>query len=158
VDILFAPDAKEIYPVGFRSYVNVEGPERAAGRQIASWSFFAGVATVVLKLFEIVQPQFAYFGRKDAQQVRILQQMTTDLNLNVENRGFALSCANRTGWRSHLVIATCFQRSTAPPQLFTGRSMRRVESLLPGLATRCSCKPQFARVLSNQTVGARRLR
>jgi pantoate--beta-alanine ligase len=42
------------------------------------------VATVVLKLFEIVQPHFAYFGRKDAQQVRILQQMTHDLNLNLE--------------------------------------------------------------------------
>jgi pantoate--beta-alanine ligase len=83
VDILFAPDAKEIYPVGFRSYVNVEGlSERLEGRSRPG--HFRGVATVVLKLFEIVQPQFAYFGRKDAQQVRILQQVTTDLNLNVE--------------------------------------------------------------------------
>src|SRR6266403_6279888 len=83
VDILFAPDAKEIYPSGFRSYVNVEGlSERLEGR--SRHGHFRGVATVVLKLFEIVQAQFAYFGRKDAQQVRILQQMATDLNLNVE--------------------------------------------------------------------------
>ena len=83
VDILFAPDAKEIYPAGFRSYVNVEGlSERLEGKSRPG--HFRGVATVVLKLFEIVQPQFAYFGRKDAQQVRILQQMATDLNLNVE--------------------------------------------------------------------------
>jgi pantoate--beta-alanine ligase len=83
VDILFAPDAKEIYPSGFRSYVNVEGlSERLEGRSRPG--HFRGVATVVLKLFEIVQTQFAYFGRKDAQQVRILQQMATDLNLNVE--------------------------------------------------------------------------
>jgi pantoate--beta-alanine ligase len=83
VDILFAPDAKEIYPPGFRSYVNIEGlSERLEGRSRPG--HFRGVATVVLKLFEIVQPQFAYFGRKDAQQVRILQQMATDLNLNVE--------------------------------------------------------------------------
>jgi len=83
VDILFAPDTKEIYPVGFRSYVNVEGlSERLEGKSRPG--HFRGVATVVLKLFEIMQPQFAYFGRKDAQQVRILQQMATDLNLNVE--------------------------------------------------------------------------
>ncbi len=83
VDILFAPDAKEIYPAGFSSYVNVEGlSERLEGKSRPG--HFRGVATVVLKLFQIMQPQFAYFGRKDAQQVRILQQMATDLNLNVE--------------------------------------------------------------------------
>src|ERR1700756_1571840 len=83
VDVLFAPDAKEIYPAGFRSYVNVEGlSDRLEGKSRPG--HFRGVATVVLKLFEIVQPQFAYFGRKDAQQVRILQQMAGDLNLNTE--------------------------------------------------------------------------
>jgi pantoate--beta-alanine ligase len=83
VDILFAPDANQIYPTGFRTYVNVEGlSERLEGRSRAG--HFRGVATVVLKLFEVVQPQFAYFGRKDAQQVRILQQMAIDLNLHVE--------------------------------------------------------------------------
>jgi pantoate--beta-alanine ligase len=82
-DVLFAPEAKEIYPTGFRSYVNVEGlSERLEGKSRPG--HFRGVATVVLKLLEIVQPQFAYFGRKDAQQVRILQQMATDLNLNAE--------------------------------------------------------------------------
>jgi pantoate--beta-alanine ligase len=102
VDVLFAPDAKEIYPAGFRSYVNVEGlSERLEGKSRPG--HFRGVATVVLKLFEIVQPQFAYFGRKDAQQVRILQQMAADLNLNVkivvcpivrEADGLALSSRN----------------------------------------------------------------
>src|ERR1700739_1915502 len=83
VDVLFAPDAKEIYPAGFRTYVNVEGlSDRLEGKSRPG--HFRGVATVVLKLFEIVQPQFAYFGRKDAQQVRILQQMAADLNLNAE--------------------------------------------------------------------------
>lgn len=83
VDVLFAPEAKEIYPAGFRTYVNVEGlSDKLEGKSRPG--HFRGVATVVLKLFEIVQPHFAYFGRKDAQQVRILQQMTHDLNLNVE--------------------------------------------------------------------------
>jgi len=83
VDVLFAPDAKEIYPAGFHTYVNVEGlSDRLEGKSRPG--HFRGVATVVLKLFEIVKPQFAYFGRKDAQQVRILRQMATDLNLNAE--------------------------------------------------------------------------
>jgi pantoate--beta-alanine ligase len=83
VDVLFAPEAKEIYPPEFRTYVNVEGlSDKLEGKSRPG--HFRGVSTVVLKLFEIVQPQFAFFGRKDAQQVRILQQMTGDLNLNVE--------------------------------------------------------------------------
>jgi pantoate--beta-alanine ligase len=83
VDVLFAPEAKEIYPPEFRTYVDVQGvSDKLEGKSRPG--HFRGVATVVLKLFEIVQPQFAFFGRKDAQQVRILQQMTTDLNLNVE--------------------------------------------------------------------------
>jgi pantoate--beta-alanine ligase len=83
VDGLFLPEAAEIYPVGFSTYVNVEGlSERLEGRSRAG--HFRGVSTVVLKLLEIVQPHFAYFGRKDAQQVRIVQQMMRDLNLDTE--------------------------------------------------------------------------
>jgi pantoate--beta-alanine ligase len=83
VDVLFAPEAADVYPEGFRTYVNVEGiSERLEGRSRPG--HFRGVATVVLKLFEIVQPHFAYFGRKDAQQVRIISEMTRDLNLDAE--------------------------------------------------------------------------
>jgi pantoate--beta-alanine ligase len=83
VDGLFLPDAAEIYPHGFSTYVQVEGlSERLEGRSRAG--HFRGVSTVVMKLFEIIQPHYAYFGRKDAQQVRIVQQMARDLNLDVE--------------------------------------------------------------------------
>jgi pantoate--beta-alanine ligase len=83
VDGLFLPDASEIYPPGFSTYVHVEGiSERLEGKSRPG--HFRGVATVVLKLFEIVQPHYAYFGRKDAQQVRIIQNMVRDLNLDVE--------------------------------------------------------------------------
>src|SRR5271169_644383 len=82
-DGLFLPEAAEIYPHGFSTYVHVEGlSERLEGKSRPG--HFRGVATVVLKLLEIVQPRFAYFGRKDAQQVRIIQQMVRDLNLDVE--------------------------------------------------------------------------
>jgi pantoate--beta-alanine ligase len=83
VDILFLPEAPAIYPSNFRTYVNVEGlSDRLEGRSRPG--HFRGVATVVLKLLEIVQPNFAYFGRKDAQQVRIISQMVRDLNLDTE--------------------------------------------------------------------------
>lgn len=83
VDYLFAPDAAEIYPKNFSSYVSVEGlSERLEGKSRPG--HFRGVATVVLKLLEIVQPNFAYFGRKDAQQVRIISKMAQDLNLDPE--------------------------------------------------------------------------
>ncbi len=83
VDCLFAPAAAEIYPDGFRTQVEVGGlGERFEGR--VRPGHFRGVATVVLKLFEILQPNFAYLGRKDAQQARIVRQMARDLNLDTE--------------------------------------------------------------------------
>jgi pantoate--beta-alanine ligase len=83
VDGLFLPSAEEMYPPGFSTYVQVEGiSERLEGKSRPG--HFRGVATIVLKLFEVVQPKYAYFGRKDAQQVRVLQKMARDLNLDVE--------------------------------------------------------------------------
>ena len=83
VDALFLPQAADIYPPGFSTYVQVDGlSERLEGKSRPG--HFRGVATVVLKLFEMVQPHYAYFGRKDAQQVRIVQQMVRDLNLDTE--------------------------------------------------------------------------
>jgi pantoate--beta-alanine ligase len=83
VDYLFAPEASEIYPPGFSTWVNVEGlSERLEGR--ARRGHFRGVTTVVLKLLEIVQPHKAFFGRKDAQQARIIRQMARDLHLDSE--------------------------------------------------------------------------
>ena len=102
VDALFLPEAAEMYPKDFRTYVNVEGiSERLEGRTRPG--HFRGVATVVLKLLQIIQPHFAYFGRKDAQQVRIISQMARDLNLDTqvvtcpivrEGDGLALSSRN----------------------------------------------------------------
>ena len=83
VDALFAPDAAEIYPKEFSTYVQVEGlSERLEGRSRPG--HFRGVATVVMKLLQIVQPHRAYFGRKDAQQARLIAQMARDLNLDCE--------------------------------------------------------------------------
>src|SRR5207247_863954 len=82
VDLAFVPEAAGMYPPGFRTYVEVhelqdvlEGASRPG--------HFRGVATVVLKLFNIVQPDIAYFGQKDAQQARIIQQLVRDLDVPV---------------------------------------------------------------------------
>jgi pantoate--beta-alanine ligase len=83
VDLVFMPDAGEMYPEGFQTFVEVEGVTRrleGASRP----GHFRGVATVVLKLFEIVRPDRAYFGRKDAQQLAVVRRMVRDLNLTVE--------------------------------------------------------------------------
>src|SRR5271155_3224899 len=83
VRALFLPEAVEMYPQGFATYVNVEGlSDRLEGRTRPG--HFRGVTTVVLKLLEIVQPHFAYFGRKDAQQAKLISTMARDLNLDTE--------------------------------------------------------------------------
>ena len=102
VDFLFAPSVEEMYPKGFQTAVTVEGlSDRVEGR--ARPGHFRGVTTVVLKLFGIVQPHFAFFGRKDAQQARIIRQMAHDLDLDAsiavcpivrEADGLAISSRN----------------------------------------------------------------
>src|SRR5271170_6795073 len=83
VDYVFEPTPEQIYPPGFRTAVSVEGlSDRLEGRSRPG--HFRGVTTVVLKLFEIVQPRLAFFGRKDAQQARIIRQMAADLDLDTE--------------------------------------------------------------------------
>jgi pantoate--beta-alanine ligase len=83
VDILFAPALKEMYPAGAVTYVTVEGlSEKLCGRSRPG--HFRGVTTVVAKLFQIVGPDLAFFGQKDAAQTTIIRQMVRDLNLPVE--------------------------------------------------------------------------
>ena len=83
VDVLFAPSAEEMYPTGFATWVDV-GDVGAEG--VARSGHFRGVATVCVKLFNIVQPRRAYFGQKDAQQAAMLRRLVRDLNLGVQIR------------------------------------------------------------------------
>jgi pantoate--beta-alanine ligase len=101
-DIVFVPSDEEMYPPVFSSWVDVERvTERLEGA--ARPGHFRGVATVVAKLFNIVQPSRAYFGQKDAQQVVVIRRMVADLNMGVEvvvvptvreNDGLAMSSRN----------------------------------------------------------------
>lgn len=83
VDAVFAPRAQDIYPQGYRTYVTVEGlSDNLCGQ--ARPGHFRGVTTVVLKLFNIVMPHKALFGKKDYQQLLVIKKMAEDLNLGIE--------------------------------------------------------------------------
>jgi len=83
VDVLFAPSRDEMYPPGFSTWIDVED---AGAEGAARPGHFRGVATVCVKLFNIVRPQRAYFGQKDAQQVAVIRRVVRDLNLPLEIR------------------------------------------------------------------------
>ncbi|MTI82160.1 MAG: pantoate--beta-alanine ligase [Firmicutes bacterium] len=115
VDAIFTPEDKEMYPGGFDTTV-VMG-ETLTNKLCGSRrpGHFTGVATVVIKLFNIAQPDRAYFGQKDAQQVLVINRMVQDLNINVEvvsvpivreNDGLAMSSRN--------IYLTPAQRRVAP--------------------------------------------
>ncbi len=102
VDIVFAPSAEELYPPGFQTWVEVEQLGRTLEGEFRP-GHFRGVATICLKLFNVVRPDRAYFGQKDAQQVAVVKRMARDLDLTVEIRvvptvrdsdGLALSSRN----------------------------------------------------------------
>ncbi|MGI9111004.1 MAG: pantoate--beta-alanine ligase, partial [Gaiellaceae bacterium] len=102
VDVLFMPEAEEMYPPGFQTWVEVEELSRGLEGEHRP-GHFRGVATVCLKLFNIVRPRYAYFGQKDAQQLAVLRRMVRDLDLDVtvtsvptvrDSDGLALSSRN----------------------------------------------------------------
>ncbi len=103
VDYLFAPDVEEVYPHGFASRVSVAGVTEPLEGEHRGRAHFDGVATVVAKLFNIVQPDVAYFGQKDAQQAIVIRRLVRDLDFSVrievcptvrEPDGLAMSSRN----------------------------------------------------------------
>jgi len=127
VDVLFVPSAASVYPAGYKTYVTVEGfSEVLCGRSRPG--HFRGVATVVNKLFNVISPDRAYFGQKDAQQAAIIKKMVRDLNMPVtvkvlatvrEPDGLALSSRNaylNAGERADALVlwqALCLARRMA---------------------------------------------
>lgn len=139
VDIFFAPDAEEIYPPGFATWVTPEGAalELEADHRPGH---FRGVATVVLKLFNIVRPQLAWFGRKDAQQVAVVKQLVRDLNLDIEIRvvdtvrdadGLALSSRNARLTHTERTQATAISRALATKDPELARAVLTEAGLAP---------------------------
>ena len=138
VDLLFAPPTEEMYPTGGATMVEVGAMgERLCGRSRPG--HFRGVATVVAKLFNIVQPDVAYFGQKDAAQVAILRRMTHDLNFAAqiavgsivrETDGLALSSRNQYLDPQQRKAATVMHRALMRAQLLADRGERDCATLL----------------------------
>lgn len=103
VDLLFSPPAEEVYPRGFATAIDVGGVAEPLEGRSRGRTHFSGVATVVAKLFNMVQPDTAYFGQKDAQQVLVIRRLARDLDFTVrietcptvrEADGLAISSRN----------------------------------------------------------------
>ncbi len=136
-DLLFAPQPEEIYPPGFDGYIDVgqvAQPLEGARRP----GHFRGVATVVAKLFNIVQPTRAYFGQKDAQQVAVVKRMVRDLDLPVEivtvptvrePDGLALSSRNVYLSAAERQAALCLSRSLNKARDLWAKGERDAERL-----------------------------
>jgi pantoate--beta-alanine ligase len=152
VDYLFAPTPEEMYPPGFSTVVAVSGlSDKLEGRSRPG--HFHGVTTVVLKLLEIVQPGFAYFGRKDAQQARIIRQMSLDLNLDAqivvrpilrEPDGLALSSRNVYLQGDDRRAATALHRSLEAVRQEIAAGQRDVLRLLAVLRRVLDAEPAIA--------------
>ena len=121
VDILFAPSAAEMYPEGYGTWVDVGELGRRLEGEFRP-DHFRGVATVCLKLFNIVRPQRGYFGQKDAQQAAVVKQLVRDLNVELEIRvvptvrdedGLALSSRNAYLSESERAAALALPRALA---------------------------------------------
>jgi len=135
VDVLFAPAVEELYPPGYETWVEVENASRGLEGDHRPGHFRA-VATVCLKLFNIVRPRRAYFGQKDAQQVEVVRRMIRDLDLDLELRvvptvrdpdGLALSS------RNVLLSPEERERALALPRALATKDPARARTLLDGL-------------------------
>jgi pantoate--beta-alanine ligase len=164
-DALFAPEASEIYPPGHATRVSVEGPLTARLCGASRPGHFAGVATVVAKLFTICEPGLAVFGQKDAQQAAVIRRMTADLNLPVEilvapivreADGLAMSSRNVYLGAEERAQATILHRALSAAEDLVSRGERDGERLLATVQSVLSEAPlartDYAELVDAQTL------
>ena len=141
VDYLFLPSTEEIYPKNFQTLVNVENVTKNLEGEFRP-THFRGVATVVLILLNCVQPDLAFFGQKDAQQLAVIKQMVKDLNLDVEiiscpiirePDGLAMSSRNVNLSPSERKEAIVLHRSLQLGEKLISAGEIRVSSLLSNM-------------------------
>ncbi len=134
-DVVFAPPVEELYPPGFQTWVEVEELSRGLEGTHRP-GHFRGVATICLKLFNIVRPRYAYFGQKDAQQLAVLRRMVRDLDLGVtitsvptvrDADGLALSSRNSR------LSSTEREAALALPRALATRDVDAARAALEGL-------------------------
>lgn len=137
-DVLFLPEASEIYPTGFQTFIEPGGLADPLCGQFRP-GHFRGVATVVAKLFNMVQPDLAFFGQKDFQQTLVVRRMVRDLNLPVdvvvvptirEEDGLAMSSRNAYLTEDERERALCLSKGLLAAQAAFEQGEHRVATLL----------------------------
>lgn len=163
-DYLFLPTAEEMYPPGATTWVNVEGlSEKLDGHSRPG--HFRGVTTVVAKLFNIVQPDFAFFGQKDAAQVAIINKMVRDLNFDVrivvcpiirETDGLAMSSRNAylnpDQRKQALVLYRALMRVQTLADRGEGNSVRLKVAGEQVMAEEAAVKPDYFEIVNRDTL------
>ena len=149
VDVMFAPEAADMYAEGYATYVNVERLTEVlcGGRRPGH---FRGVATVVAKLLNICRPTVAYFGRKDYQQAQVIRRLAADLNYSVkievlpvvrEADGLAMSSRNSYLSPEERRQATCLYRALARAQALFAEGERHPAKFLDEIAAVVKAEP-----------------
>ncbi|MBI3910604.1 MAG: pantoate--beta-alanine ligase [Armatimonadetes bacterium] len=164
VDLLFAPAAEEVYPPDFQTYVEVEGLSRGLCSDRRP-GHFRGVATVVAKLLNLVQPDRAYFGEKDFQQLRVVQQLVRDLDMPVEivplptvrePDGLAMSSRNRYLSPAERRAATALYRGLLAARARRAQGARDpaelAQAVLAALASEPLVRPDYVEVRDAATL------
>ena len=164
VDAVFNPSVEEVYPPGFQTYVAVENITRrycGAARPV----HFRGVATVVAKLLNMIQPDVAYFGEKDFQQSVVIKRMVKDLNISVEISvqptvreadGLAMSSRNRYLSGEERQAATALNRSIEEARGLVASGERRPDFILDSVRRVIEKEPlvrlEYAAITDNETL------
>ena len=149
-DMVFHPDASALYPPDFATYVEIcsDMPTQLCGKTRPT--HFRGVCTVVTKLFNIVTPDMAFFGQKDAQQLAIIRRMVRDLSMNVEivacpivREADGLARSSRNSYRNaqERAAATVLSRSVAVGRDMAARGERDARALVAAMKTVIETEP-----------------
>jgi pantoate--beta-alanine ligase len=163
VDVVFAPPVAEVYPDGFATTVHVRGVSEPLEGHMRGVEHFDGVATVVTKLFNMVQPDAAYFGQKDAQQVMVIRRLVRDLDLPVEIEiqptvrepdGLAMSSRNVYLGPEDRARAVALSRALADARAAVREGERDAAAVLHRARRRLAehgVEPQYLEVVSPET-------
>jgi len=139
VNVIFTPRVEEMYPQGYSTFVEVEGKLSSILEGASRPGHFRGVVTVLVKLFNIINPDYSYFGEKDYQQVLVVKKMVKDLNFNIqiivlptirEEDGLAISSRNSYLNKEERKAATILYRSLVAAKEQIKRGERNPHSLI----------------------------
>lgn len=149
IDVLYHPSESDVYPSGYQTYVTVEELTRPLCGTYRP-GHFRGVATVVVKLFNVVQPHVAVFGLKDYQQVQVIRRMVADLNLDIdivacptvrEEDGLAMSSRNAYLSAEERQAALCLRRALLTAQELVRRGENSAERIREAVVREISREP-----------------